>query len=173
MKGTLRERFEAKVSIEPNSGCWLWTGAYDGKGYGQMRIEGKNKIATHISLQLAGDPRTIDKPCALHKCDNPSCVNPAHLWWGTRKENTADMVSKGRANLSGFSIGHHMNAVMGQRWIVSCAECQTSFQTTPSRARANKRNFCTQHCCHQWQRKHFTGAPRGTINKQESHRANT
>lgn len=92
------ERFYAKVSPEPMSGCFLWTGAATLKGYGFMRIENQNQLATHMALYIYEKRgRPSKKHCACHTCDNPSCVNPAHLWWGTHEENMKDKSAKGRA----------------------------------------------------------------------------
>ena len=92
----LDDRFLRYASPEPNSGCWLWVGSCDVRNYGQMRVDGKLRFATHISLELDGRPRPFPDACAMHKCDNPNCVNPDHLRWGTRKENQRDMAAKGR-----------------------------------------------------------------------------
>jgi len=94
---TLADRFMDYVLPEPNSGCWLWTGSRDRKGYGQLRIDGGLKYATHVSLALAGRqvPTGLQ---ACHRCDNPGCVNAEHLFIGTQKDNTADMIRKGRAS---------------------------------------------------------------------------
>lgn len=77
--------------------CWLWTGQRNHAGYGVIRARGarKNLRVTHIVLEESGFSRP-EGAHALHSCDNPSCVNPAHLRWGTRAENTADRVSRGR-----------------------------------------------------------------------------
>lgn len=99
------KRFEAKIMPEPNSGCWLWLGSIDPKGYGQIRDEwGHLRIASHISLQFLGIGVPPDME-VLHKCDNPPCVNPDHLRVGTHKDNMQDSFDKGRADHSGLLLG--------------------------------------------------------------------
>lgn len=80
--------------LGPND-CWPWRGMFDHCGYGRI-YEGRRELrATHIALFLDGRPRP-NGLIACHKCDNPPCVNPSHLWWGTIADNHADMVLKGR-----------------------------------------------------------------------------
>lgn len=74
--------------------CWEWTGAKKKSGHGVFSI---NSIATHIALAFDGRPRK-DGLWALHSCDNPVCVNPKHLRWGTVQENVADMVERNRCS---------------------------------------------------------------------------
>jgi len=92
---SLEQRFWDYVSCEPNSGCWLWDGSYDRKGYGQLRLKKSSRYATHIALALDGRPVPAGM-LACHHCDIPSCVNPAHLFVATAQQNTADMMAKGR-----------------------------------------------------------------------------
>jgi len=96
---TLLERFNSKYEPEPNSGCWLWTGAARGpigNEYGHMRI-GKEFTAAHrVSVMLhTGHKPSVDHD-VMHKCDNRFCVNPDHLSVGTKKDNMVDCARKDR-----------------------------------------------------------------------------
>lgn len=86
-------RFMAKVSPEPNSGCWLWT-AYCEPRYGYGRFQ--REIAHRVSYRLfvGAIPQGL---LVCHRCDNPSCVNPDHLFLGTSSDNALDRNRKGRA----------------------------------------------------------------------------
>ena len=89
------ERFLGFVSPEPNTGCWLWTGAAVPKGYGTFNIEGKFHRAPRVSWTLfRGDiPAGL---LVLHHCDLPLCVNPEHLFLGTNADNQLDSIRKNR-----------------------------------------------------------------------------
>lgn len=89
------ERFWDRVSPEPNSGCWLWTGSADRKGYGNFSEKGKATRAHRWSYQHFVGPIPTDF-FVCHRCDVPSCVNPDHLYAGTIKDNVADMCRRGR-----------------------------------------------------------------------------
>jgi len=96
---SVNERFLNKISIEPNSGCWLWTAAVDPNGYGNFHVnvhEGLKK-AHRVSWDLFRGSIPEDT-CVCHHCDNPPCVNPEHLFLGTTKDNMGDMSRKGRQN---------------------------------------------------------------------------
>lgn len=89
-------RFWQKVSKRA-SGCWEWTAGCDGTGYGTFwdgRMWGAHRYSWTIAYGLI--PRGM---CVLHRCDNPLCVNPAHLFLGTHQDNADDRESKGRGHM--------------------------------------------------------------------------
>lgn len=156
----LAVKFNEKVSPEPNSGCWLWLGSTSNLGYGQMRVDGRAVLATHISLALAGKPRPSPKSCALHSCDIPCCVNPAHLRWGSLKDNTADSIMRGRADQSGLALGHDISrAKRKPRIAVTCEGCGVDFEKPPWNYNADRHHFCSTVCCATWQKAAYTGKP--------------
>jgi hypothetical protein len=93
--GTVMERIERDTFYEPNSGCWLYAGPVDEKGYGRIRIGGK-KLRVH-NATFRNDKRPLAKDqLVMHSCDMPCCWNPEHLSAGTNKENRQDAMVKGR-----------------------------------------------------------------------------
>lgn len=91
---TAPSRFWARVDKSGN--CWLWTGATDDKGYGRLSFKGRRAIAPRVAYELTHgvSPGQLQ---VLHRCDNPPCVNPDHLFLGTNADNIRDMCAKGRA----------------------------------------------------------------------------
>lgn len=93
----IRARFDAKWRKDETTGCWNWTASTAGKGYGQVRIPKtrRNVYAHRLSWGLHRG-EVPDGMMVLHKCDNPLCVNPAHLFLGDGGVNLQDMAAKGR-----------------------------------------------------------------------------
>lgn len=83
--------------VEPAiDGCWHWSGGvFQASGYGAFRLHGKAVGAHVASLTLLGGLAPNGRSC-LHRCDVKLCVNPAHLYFGTQRENVNDMVERGR-----------------------------------------------------------------------------
>lgn len=90
------DRFNLKWKLE-ESGCWFWIGSKFPKGYGQVKLpkQRKQEYAHRISYMIHHG-EILDGKHVCHKCDNPSCVNPDHLFLGTAHDNHMDMKQKGR-----------------------------------------------------------------------------
>jgi hypothetical protein len=90
-------RFWAKVNIQGPDDCWNWKVYINAYGYGQFHLNGTPYLAHRLSWELTYGP--IPKGlCCCHRCDNRKCVNPSHLFLGTHKDNTQDMISKNRSS---------------------------------------------------------------------------
>jgi hypothetical protein len=92
---TIRDRFEHYVV--KGDGCWSWSGSTDQNGYGKLNVHGIPALAHRLSWTFHCGP-IPDGQQVLHKCDNPICSNPDHLFIGDHQDNMTDMWMKGRAN---------------------------------------------------------------------------
>lgn len=95
-----RARFWNLVDVRDPDSCWPWTGySTNGIGsgrYGRFRINGTWYRANRVSYILKHGPFPPGKNFACHRCDNPICVNPGHIFAGSPKDNVDDMMTKGR-----------------------------------------------------------------------------
>lgn len=104
----LKQRLLERRRIDPDTGCWLWDGSLDSKGYGQIKVGGRrgklwrvHRLAAVVFLGFDGDSAVQ----VLHKCDTPACFNPDHLFLGTISDNVRDMYVKGRRSYQGYARG--------------------------------------------------------------------
>jgi hypothetical protein len=81
--------------VVKTDGCWLWISAKNSKGYGSFWLDSKTRPAHHVAFVLWNGKITAGM-MVLHTCDNPSCVNPAHLYLGDNAQNMRDMWSRKR-----------------------------------------------------------------------------
>lgn len=96
---SLPERFWALTDKRGVDDCWPWTGPTNVKGYARLRMRRKGMAyypATRLAWEIHNDKAWPVGKFACHSCDNPTCVNPAHIWPGSIADNYLDAVAKGR-----------------------------------------------------------------------------
>lgn len=112
----LPERFWDKVDIRKPAECWPWQAGTNNAGYGRFSWGAGPELANRLVLGL----RLNQEGLALHRCDNPPCVNPLHLYVGDHKQNTADAIDRGRLpKLTGASASRSTDEeeVFTIRWL--------------------------------------------------------
>ena len=93
----LKDRIESKREIDPDTGCWNWTGSVGSHGYGQITMYGFKPVLVHRIAAMIYLGHSIYSPeQVLHRCDNRRCFNPEHLFFGDQKANVQDCIQKGR-----------------------------------------------------------------------------
>lgn len=119
-------------AVVTEAGCWEWQRARVSKGYGSYRVGDRSTTAHRHAFELTFGP--IPKGMQVcHKCDNPPCINPAHLFLGTNQENQLDSMAKGRRDhLMGSSL--------------PTATCSRCGKETRWQASTRPRKFCSREC---------------------------
>jgi len=95
MRESILTRFKSKIKFNLQTDCWEWVAGKGNFGYGSFWMNGKSLSAHRASYELFNEIHP-GSAYVLHKCDNPACCNPKHLFLGTQKDNMVDMISKGR-----------------------------------------------------------------------------
>lgn len=114
------DNFYVRVLKHPGRGCWEWTGPKNNKGYGMAYVrELGRRMSAHRASFTLSNGEIPDGLWVLHKCDNPACVKPSHLFLGTPKDNVKDMFDKGRAVCTGSKGAANPNALMTDEQVTS------------------------------------------------------
>ncbi len=96
LKPSTMVRIEARVDRITETGCWIWLGATNNRGYGKLSVAGKLVLAHRASFEAATgniDPELM----VCHTCDVKPCVNPRHLYQGTGRQNMDDAIARGQS----------------------------------------------------------------------------
>lgn len=125
------QTFWDRVDVKRSDDCWAWKLSKFGNGYGKASVKNRTRLAHRLSWEIANGP--IPRGMMIcHKCDNPPCVNPNHLFLATQKTNMQDCVEKKRQNntrKTHCKQGHQLssdNLVVYGKWRY-CKRCRQNW----------------------------------------------
>jgi hypothetical protein len=131
---SLLSRLLSKIEIDQTTDCWEFQGCKNNIGYGMIRDGEKMRTAHRVSYEEHSQKKIPHGLVVMHMCDNKCCVNPNHLKVGTHKENSQDMIQKGRQN---FTSSYGMTGKKQPRTI--CVHCNRSIANNVyARSHGNK-----------------------------------
>lgn len=120
--GSNMERILLNITHSSDSDCWVWNGTVDRKGYGGVKLGKRARRQAHCLAYEEFIGAIPEGLCVLHRCDNPPCCNPAHLFLGTRGDNVRDSVAKGR-----FAMGEtHYRAMVSREDVLEIRRLRAS-----------------------------------------------
>lgn len=117
---SLLDKLLYNIRINEQTDCWEWQGGTNNIGYGMIRDDKRMRTTHRVSYEEHNNTKIPKYMCVCHSCDNPLCVNPQHLWLGTRKDNIQDMIKKGRGKQYGMTPGRKLLRV-------KCEHCNIDF----------------------------------------------
>ena len=121
------ERLFSKTKL--NGTCIEWVRFKDAQGYGRFAVNKESKRANRVVYELCKG--TIGKDLHVcHSCDNPSCINPNHLWLGTNADNMRDKIAKGLSGKQRFCVKGHDKKLTGEYSTGRCKQCHKIYQAT-------------------------------------------
>ena len=132
MRATIKERLIAHSKLDTRTGCLIWLGSRNERGYGRVWFEGRMQRVNRVSLRILKCVR-LGKRLALHDCDNPRCFHPDHLHAGSSRQNAIESVERKRhvnARKTRCKRGHRftrantrIRAAAGRVWR-ACRKCE-------------------------------------------------
>ena len=142
-------KFWEKVDVRSPDECWNWKGALGSSGYAQFRLwiggKRKNFSGSRVAYSYAVGP-IPDRLLACHKCDNPKCVNPNHIFLGTQSDNITDMAAKKRGWRmlnTHCANGHEYNFENTYRRPDGTRDCRTCIRARAKSYKKRKLNSFT------------------------------
>ena len=121
---SINERFESKVTLIPFSDCHYWTASTNKFGYGKLSSGNNSWTLAHRFSFEKVNGKIPEGKSVLHTCDNPSCVNPQHLYLGDYKQNALDREQRNRGNHA-FGEKHGRNKLSEEDVLKIKASYQT------------------------------------------------